>query len=128
MAVKAVILQQAGKQGGILGSIAASIYNIASEQADLRSWLTLPKNIQALRIYPPEGKHRLQLALTGAGGEVVWRSEEREVEFRDDRTLLINLRGIGGGPPATGPITVSEQSRELPRKPLSYRPGSIAAR
>ncbi len=128
MAVKAVLLRQASKQGGGWGELIASIYNIASEQADLRSWVTLPKNIQALRIYPPEGKHRLQLALTGAGGETVWRSEEREAEFRNDKTLLINLRGIGSGPPGPGPITVSEQSRELSRKPLSDRPGSIAAR
>lgn len=128
MAVKAVVLQQASKEGGVLGGLLASIYNIASEQADLRSWLTLPKNIQALRIYPPAGKHRLQLALTGAGGEILWRSEEREVEFRNDRTLLINLRGIGSSLPEPGRITVSEQSRELSRKPLSYRPGSVAVR
>ena len=128
MAAKAVFLDQAGKQGGGWGELIASIYNLASEQADLRSWVTLPRNIQALRIYPPDGKHRLQLALTGQGGAVVWKSEERDIELRNDQTILIDLIAIGYTPSLPEAVIVSEHSRTLHRVPLSYRPGSVATR
>ncbi|MEA1926941.1 MAG: hypothetical protein U9N73_01950, partial [Candidatus Auribacterota bacterium] len=62
--IKGVVLHQAGKEAGVWGELAMSLYNTLSEQADLRSWLLLPQNIQALRLYPPEGEHTVRIDIT----------------------------------------------------------------
>jgi hypothetical protein len=51
---------------GDLGGLAAMVYNIASENADLRSWLTLPSNAQVTRITLPAGQHVLGLDRIGS--------------------------------------------------------------
>jgi hypothetical protein len=55
-------LQQRVEQqsGGLLGFFVAA-YNIVSEQADLRSWLTLPHSAQLARLMLPEGQDVLTL-------------------------------------------------------------------
>lgn len=47
--------KQAEKQGGWAGQLAASAYNIISESADRRSWLTLPHTGQVMRFNLNEG-------------------------------------------------------------------------
>ncbi len=54
-------MQQQMQDQHQLGGIAASIYNIVSEQADLRSWLTLPNSAQALDVALEKGMHTLVL-------------------------------------------------------------------
>ena len=39
----------------------AHVYNFVSERADLRSWLTLPNDVQIIRLPLPEGQHTLSL-------------------------------------------------------------------
>lgn len=56
---KAVTQKLAQEKMGDLGGLAAMVYNIASENADLRSWLTLPSNAQVSRITLPAGTHTL---------------------------------------------------------------------
>lgn len=51
---------------GTLGSLTASLYNVISENADLRSWVTLPANAQILRATLPAGSHRLTVAQKGS--------------------------------------------------------------
>lgn len=58
---KAVMAGEARRVGGDLGTIAAMVWNIVSESADLRSWLTLPSNAQILRTTLPTGVHKLAL-------------------------------------------------------------------
>lgn len=55
----------ASEQGGIVGSLLSTIYNVVSEQADLRSWLTLPNNAQVFRTTLPEGNQPIELAAAG---------------------------------------------------------------
>lgn len=50
---------------GTLGQLAMSIYNVVSENADLRSWITLPANAQVLRTTLPAGNHKLTLRQDG---------------------------------------------------------------
>ena len=45
-----------------LGSVAMGIYSEASERADLRSWLLLPRQVQIARFPMKAGRHRLSLA------------------------------------------------------------------
>jgi hypothetical protein len=46
---------------GLLGGLAMDAWNFASENADLRSWITLPANAQILRTWLPAGAHKLRL-------------------------------------------------------------------
>ncbi|MDD2364572.1 MAG: hypothetical protein PHN84_00265 [Desulfuromonadaceae bacterium] len=58
---KGVTSAEAKKRAGDLGELAAILWNIVSESADLRSWLTLPSNAQILRTNLPTGSYRLNL-------------------------------------------------------------------
>lgn len=64
---KAVTAAQARKNMGDLGQFAANVWNIISESADLRSWLTLPSNVQILRTTLPAGSYKLTLQHSMAG-------------------------------------------------------------
>ncbi|MBQ7177458.1 MAG: hypothetical protein IJS08_08595 [Victivallales bacterium] len=54
-----------------LGVLAMSIYAEASERADLRSWLLLPRQVQIARFTMDVGKHQLQLSTAGIRENVV---------------------------------------------------------
>jgi len=58
---KGVTGAAAKKQMGELGQFASNVWNLVSENADLRSWLTLPANAQILRTTLPAGSYRLAL-------------------------------------------------------------------
>lgn len=58
---------EAKKQMGDLGQFAAIVWNMISENADLRSWLTLPANAQILRATLPAGRYPLSLQHPMAG-------------------------------------------------------------
>lgn len=50
-----------GNNAADVGSIAMQIFNVVTEQADRRSWLTLPKQAQIGRRYLKPGEYSLQL-------------------------------------------------------------------
>lgn len=58
---KGVAASQARKQLGEFGQFATNVWNLISESADLRSWLTLPSNAQILRASLPTGSYQLTL-------------------------------------------------------------------
>lgn len=58
---------EAKKQMGDLGQLATIVWNLVSENADLRSWLTLPANVQILRATVPAGRYTLSLQHPMAG-------------------------------------------------------------
>ncbi|MFH1038702.1 MAG: hypothetical protein V1789_08570 [PVC group bacterium] len=122
--IKEVALQAASKEAGGWGELAMSFYNLFSEHADLRSWLLLPKNIQALRLYPPLGKHAVRIALVGSEGAVLG-DVTLDLEFANDRTVLVNLRAIGFTPSLPDGLTITEQWRSIPRVPLQDRPQTV---
>jgi len=64
---KGVTAAEAKKQMGDLGQFAAIVWNMVSENADLRSWLTLPANAQILRTSLPAGRYSLSLHHPMAG-------------------------------------------------------------
>ncbi len=74
---------------------AFSMFNLASERADLRSWLTLPANLQAARFEIPPGRHDLLLQLIGGDGEVLNTRPVEAVEIRAGRRVFLNLRSVG---------------------------------
>lgn len=54
--------KEANDNYGVLGALTTQIYNLVSEQADRRSWLTLPAYAQATRFSLPQGEHTLLLS------------------------------------------------------------------
>ena len=75
------------RKGDDVGNILANIYNLVSEKADTRSWVTLPANSQLLKTELPAGKQRLELVVGG-------RTTSIELEVNANRTTLVNLTKI----------------------------------
>jgi hypothetical protein len=80
--------QKLSREGGDVGNILASIYNIASEKADTRSWSTLPDQVDIVRMDLPAGKQILQVQLNG-------QQKNIEVNVQPNRLTLINFSAIG---------------------------------
>ena len=56
---------------GMLGALALQVAAVATEQADTRSWLTLPSNIQLARLALPPGSYGVKVEFLGADRLVV---------------------------------------------------------
>jgi uncharacterized protein len=65
---KGAAAHAAKEAGGSLGALAAAIYNVATEQADLRSWLSLPAHVHVLSAWVEPGTRTVSLAGPGGGG------------------------------------------------------------
>lgn len=85
---KEEIRQQLERKNGELGSFFASIYNLATEKADTRSWSTLPDSIDILRLSLPTGEHQLLLNINGQNQQV-------NVSIRPNKITLVKLTSIG---------------------------------
>lgn len=59
---KYALQKKANRSFGALGAFATQLYNLISERADLRSWLTLPANTQVARVQMPVGRYTLELS------------------------------------------------------------------
>lgn len=77
------------KEGGDLGNVLATLYNIASEQADTRSWLTLPANVQIAKQALTPGKHVLNIQQGS-------QSMLSEIDVKPGRTTLVLLTSRRG--------------------------------
>lgn len=62
---KGAATKTAKEKLGPLGELGMSLWNIASENADLRSWISLPADAQVLRVALPAGSHKLTLNQLG---------------------------------------------------------------
>ncbi|EYC52769.1 hypothetical protein AZ34_02805 [Hylemonella gracilis str. Niagara R] len=73
----------------LLLGLATMLFTVATDQADLRSWLTLPGSAQVLRLPLAEGEH--QIALPGRPGQ-----EPIKVEVRKGKPTLLHLTVLPG--------------------------------
>jgi hypothetical protein len=90
-AVKGAMVKTARDQGGWAADMVANLYNVITEQADLRCWQTLPQNMQVARVFLPAGRHELVFALhSKTGGRV----QEREfvLDVRPGETIFVSAR------------------------------------
>jgi hypothetical protein len=71
---------------GLLGLV-GTIYSLATDQADLRSWLTLPGSGQVLRLPLTAGTHRI--AVAGMAAPI-------DVDVRNGRPTLLHLAVLPG--------------------------------
>lgn len=86
---KGVAAKAAKDSGGGWAELAVTLYNVISEQADLRSWLTLPAHIHVLSAWVEPGCRRV--VLQGPGGGEFW---EGEVTLAAGRTTLVVVTRI----------------------------------
>lgn len=94
----AVIANNAGENAALwagLYSIGTSIWNVASEQADLRAWRTLPQTLQVARVYLPAGQYPAKIILLGANGAPVREMDLGTITVKADKHRMINARSIG---------------------------------
>ena len=79
----------ADHSGNDFAVFAVLMYNILSEQADLRSWLTLPAHIQVLSAWAEPGTPAVDIAVPGGVG--VWSGE---VTLKAGKTTFVYVSRI----------------------------------
>jgi len=67
-AFKAAATRQIDRQRGSGTAFLANIMALITEQADLRTWSTLPKQVQVARLTAPSGTSQVEIAALPAGG------------------------------------------------------------
>jgi len=92
-AVKGAIAAGVGSQSdsGDLGLLVFQLLMLA-DQADLRSWRSLPADVQMLRVPVAPGKRMVKVEVLGAGGSVVREIDVGEVDLRKNEKRFINVR------------------------------------
>ncbi|WP_220470062.1 MULTISPECIES: COG3014 family protein [unclassified Colwellia] len=89
LVAKEQIRQNLSKSGGDVGNILASLYNIASEKADTRSWSSLPDNVQIMRLdNVAVGQKKLTISYAG-------KKQLVDIDVAENRTTLINFTALG---------------------------------
>lgn len=79
--------KQSGEHLGLAGQLVANIYNVISESADRRSWLTLPHSAQVMRFNIDAGEQILNLTTTTTQAKV-------KLDVFENRTVLLRVVGV----------------------------------
>ena len=103
--LKRELTQQLSKNDNELGWLIGTLFSIATEQADLRAWQTLPNTWQAARVFLDPGIHELDLSGGSSDAKLgAYELQAGETLFVFARTLDNGLHAyvIGGTPAAKG--------------------------
>ncbi len=90
--VKYLAFRTAKKKTGEVAGLLVNIFNIATENADTRSWLTLPNSFGMARMSLPSGKYDLQLSFRDDRGREVESTTLQNVEIRSNDFTFLNYR------------------------------------
>lgn len=89
--IKARIISGLHRDYGALGTIVGTLATLVTEQADLRTWSTLPKAFHAARVFVPE--HTRRISIRGIPGNY-----QGVVDIPDGtRHLIVLCRGTDAG-------------------------------
>lgn len=69
--------------------LAANIYNFASEQADTRSWRTLPGRFHMIRMQLEPGKHEIKLKLNLTDGSVMEKNISVKIKAKQKKAVPV---------------------------------------
>jgi hypothetical protein len=94
---------------GWLAGLAVGVYNIASEQADLRAWLSLPQTFQATRVFLRPGDYPARVELLGSAGGVLSAADLGTVHVEAGKLSVLFARSVG-----TNLYATSERARRGP--------------
>ncbi|MBL4770883.1 MAG: hypothetical protein JKY61_07025 [Planctomycetes bacterium] len=89
-ALKLKLTHELEKKHGSVGFLAGQLFSMATERADLRSWLTLPATWQAARLYPQPGITTIRLR--AIGGESI---ELGTFDMAPGETIFVLARSLG---------------------------------
>ena len=88
---KYLIYRKANKENKVLGLL-VNLAGVVTEQADTRSWKTLPNQIFIVRMLLPEGTHTLNLSFLNANGRVSRRESVPDIKINSNRIAFLNYR------------------------------------
>ena len=89
---KYLAFKTAKKKQGEVAGLLVNVFNIATESADTRSWLTLPNSFDMVRMSLPPGKYNLHLSFQDVNGRRVKSADISDVEIRDGDFTFLNYR------------------------------------
>ena len=89
-AFKYEVTRQLGNNYGDWGFLVGTLFTLATEHADLRSWSTLPDSWQAARLFLRPGEHTL--VLRALGGE---QHELGRFALEPGETMFVFARSVG---------------------------------
>ncbi len=89
---KYLAFRTARKKQGEIAGLLVNIVNIATEEADTRSWLTLPNNMGMVRMSLPPGKYNLQLSFHSKNDQQIDSANLQNVEIRTGDFTFLNYR------------------------------------
>lgn len=94
LAAKEELTRQIAKKNQLAG-LATGIFFAATEKADLRAWLTLPRDMQVARFALQAGTYDLSLHMLGPGGspagpDKVWAG----VQIQPGKRVFLNVRTV----------------------------------
>jgi hypothetical protein len=115
-AVAKSVVQKQAQKAGIVGGLIATVATVVSEQADERSWRTLPDRISIARATLPHGKQTVEFQ-TGAG---IYKAE---VDI-GNRFTIIPIR-ITGGAVYVGQANVMGSMRQEVLADTEIRPEAV---
>ncbi|MCY3740197.1 MAG: hypothetical protein OXH00_04170 [Candidatus Poribacteria bacterium] len=88
---KYLLTRQAGKKNETLGLL-TNLVGVLTEQADTRSWRTLPNQIFMVRMPLPAGTHTLNLSFLDANGQVRGSQSVPDIKIYPNRITFWNHR------------------------------------
>ena len=88
---KYLLYREANKQHEALGLL-TNLAGVVTEQADTRSWRTLPNQIFMVRMSLPAGTHTLNLSFLDANGRVSGRDAVTDIKIHPNRITFWNYR------------------------------------
>ncbi len=93
VAAKYVASHATGKENQLAGLL-VNLAGVLTEQADTRSWLTLPQEILMLRLSLPPGEYPIELEILGPGGGVVARRTLAPVPVTRGRRVYRSIHWV----------------------------------
>lgn len=80
---------------GDWAALLGTLFAVITEQADLRAWLTLPRDFQLLRFPLAPGAHHFSIELLGPGGTVVGQRDLGSIRLRPAERAILSVRSAG---------------------------------
>lgn len=94
-ATEAAVRESSGDGWGALAGLTASAIASYTEQADLRSWLTLPRSFQACRLYLPPGQYSGIIKVKNFGGGTIRQIDLGPVKIEAKKIKVVVARSLG---------------------------------
>ena len=85
--------REAGKQNDVAGLL-VNIMGVITEQADTRSWLTLPSNIQMARLHLQPGSYTLSIELLDTLGHIQYTTNLTDVKVNPGERRYISYHYV----------------------------------